>query len=70
MGSQVPKSQRGTYYYDDRQPSVLSTDDDRFTSAIGNAEKVCVRIAIAGHGLVPDNNSMYRTGNCWPITRR
>jgi len=70
MGSHVPKSQRGTYYYDDREPSVLSTDDHRFTSAIGNAKKVCVRIAIAGHGLVPDNNSTYRTGNCWPITRR
>jgi actin-like ATPase involved in cell morphogenesis len=70
MGSHVPKSQRGAYFYDDRRPSVLSIKDDRFTSAIGDAEKVCVRIAIAGHGLVPDNNSTYHTGNCRPIIRR
>lgn len=69
MGSHAPKSQRGKYYYDDRQPSVLSTGDERYTSAIGNAKKVCIRIAIAGHGLVPDNNSRYKTGNCRPITR-
>ena len=31
MGSHAPKSTRGKYYYDDRQPSVLSTDDSRFT---------------------------------------
>jgi hypothetical protein len=72
MGSHAPRSTRGKYYYyyyDDRQPSVLSTDDSRFTSAIGDAKKVCARIAIAGHGLVPDNNSTYKTGNCVPITR-
>jgi hypothetical protein len=69
MGSHAPKSQRGEYYYDDSEPSVLAITDDRFTSAIGNAKKVCARIAIAGHGLVPDNKSMYKTGNCWPITR-
>jgi molecular chaperone DnaK len=68
MGTQAPKSQRGKYFYDNRQPSVLSTDDYRF-AAIGDAKKVCVRIAIAGHGLVPDIHSMYKTGNCWPITR-
>jgi molecular chaperone DnaK len=69
MGSHAPPSTRGKYYYDDRQPSVLKTDDSRFTSAIGDAKKVCARIAIAGHGLVPDNNSTYKTGNCVPITR-
>ena len=68
MGSHAPKSQRGKYYYDDRQPSVLNTDDRRVIDAIGDAKKVCARIAIAGHGLVPDNNSTYKTGNCMPIT--
>jgi molecular chaperone DnaK len=47
----------------------VSLKDERFTDAIGNAKKVCARIAIAGHGLVPDNNSKYQTGNCWPIVR-
>ena len=69
MGSHAPRSERGKYYFDARRPSVLSTKDDRFTGAIGDAKKVCARIAIAGHGLVPDNNSTYRTGNCRPITR-
>jgi molecular chaperone DnaK len=69
MGSQAPKSQRGIYYYDSHEPSILSVKDYRFTSAIGDAKKVCVRIAVAGHGLVPDAHSMFKTGNCWPITR-
>jgi molecular chaperone DnaK len=69
MGSHAPQSQRGKYYWEDRQPSVLDTDDSRFISAIGNAPKVCARIAVAGHGLVPDAKSTYKTGNCVPITR-
>jgi molecular chaperone DnaK len=69
MGSHAPKSQRGKYYWDSRQPSVLSLEDERYANVIGDAEKVCVRIAVAGHGLVPDNNSTYKTGNCRPITR-
>ncbi|HET6528995.1 MAG TPA: hypothetical protein VFH03_00050, partial [Actinoplanes sp.] len=69
MGSHAPKNLRGKYFYDDRRPSTLSLSDDLFTTVIGKAPKVCARIAIAGHGLVPDNNNMYKTGNCWPITR-
>ena len=69
MSSHTPQGQRGKYYYDDRQPSVLGTGDTRFKTAIGNAPKVCARIAIAGHGLVPDTRSTYKTGNCVPITR-
>jgi molecular chaperone DnaK len=69
MSSHTPQGQRGKYYYDDRQPSVLDTDDSRFKTAIGNAPKVCARMAIAGHGLVPDAKSTYKTGNCVPITR-
>jgi TIR domain len=69
MSSLYPES-RGKYIYVDRQPYVLETDDPRFTSAIGNAKKVCARIAITGHGLVPDKKGRYQTGNCVPITRR
>jgi hypothetical protein len=68
MGSQVPKS-TGKYYWDDREPSILGIDDKRYSSAIGDAKKVCARIAIAGHGLVHDGKSGYKTGNCVPITR-
>jgi molecular chaperone DnaK len=49
---------------------VLSIEDDRYTGVIGDAEKVGARIAVAGHGLVPDRNTTYTTGNCWPITRK
>jgi len=68
MGSHVPRS-KGKYYWDDRVPSVLSTNEKRYTSAIGDAEKVCARIAVAGHGLVRDDKTGYKTGNCLPITR-
>ena len=68
MGSQVPGS-KYKYYWEDRPTSVLDTDDPRFISAIGDAKKVCARIARAGHGLVPDTKSTYQTGNCVPITR-
>ncbi|MFC7529173.1 Hsp70 family protein [Actinoplanes sp. GCM10030250] len=70
MGSHAPKSQRGEWYVEDRRPSILDTDDDRFVRAIGDAPKVCARIALAGHGLVADNNATYKTGNCVPITRK
>jgi hypothetical protein len=70
MSSLVPKSTRGKYYWEDRQPSVLDIDDPTFTYAIGNAKKVCARIAITGHGLERDNKGGYTTGNCVPITRR
>jgi hypothetical protein len=71
MGTQAPKSlQSGyKYYWVDREPAVLHTDDGLFAQAIGDFPKVCARIAIAGHGLVPDNNGGYKTGNCVPITK-
>jgi hypothetical protein len=68
MGSHAPKS-KGKYYWDDRQPSIVSTKNYRYTGAIGDAKKVCARIAIAGHGLVPADEGGYKTGNCVPITR-
>ncbi|GAA4946568.1 Hsp70 family protein [Actinoplanes utahensis] len=70
MGSHVPRSERGEWYVVDRDPSVLDVSDDRFINAIGDAQKVCARIALAGHGLVKDGKSGYQTGNCVKITRR
>jgi hypothetical protein len=68
MSSHWPMS-KGKYYWEDRQTSVLDTSDPRFKNAIGNARKVCARIAYRGHGLIPDINKGYETGNCVPITR-
>jgi TIR domain len=68
MSSHFPKS-KGKYYYTAQRPAVLNTDDPSFISAIGHAPKVCARIAITGHGLVPDKNGAYVTGNCVPVTR-
>ncbi|MFC4070434.1 Hsp70 family protein [Actinoplanes subglobosus] len=70
MGSHAPKSDQGQWYVEDRQPSVLDTGDKRYTRAIADNPKVCARIALAGHGLVPDADDTYRTGNCVPITRK
>jgi hypothetical protein len=70
MGSHWPKSTRGKYIYVTRSPFVLDTDDSEFTTVFGRAPKVCARIAIAGHGLAPDNKGGYKTGNCVPITGR
>ena len=49
MGSHTPKSQQGDWYVEDNEPSVLRTDDNRYTRAIGDSPKVCARIALAGH---------------------
>ncbi|MEV8505087.1 Hsp70 family protein [Actinoplanes sp. NPDC051475] len=68
MGEQAPEDQQGFWYVEDQQPSVLSTNDERFIRAIGNAPKVCARIADSHHGLVPDSRGAYKTGNCLPIT--
>ena len=69
MSSHEPKSTRGKYYYEDRDPAVLDTYGSTFKDVIGNAPKVCARIAIPGHGLVPDTKGGYKTGNCVRITR-
>ncbi|WP_328468306.1 Hsp70 family protein [Actinoplanes sp. NBC_00393] len=70
MGSHAAKSEQGEWYVEDDEPSVLGTGEDRFVRAIGDSAKVCARIALAGHGLVQDDDSGYRTGNCVPITRK
>ncbi|RZU53987.1 Hsp70 protein [Krasilnikovia cinnamomea] len=68
MGEQAG-DQKGFWYVDDRKTSVLDTDDQRYTKAIGDAPKVCARIANSHHGLVEDDQGNYRTGNCVPIKR-
>jgi hypothetical protein len=68
MSSHWPKN-KGKYYWEARQPSVLDINSPTFINAIGKARKVCARIAIAGHGLEPDTKGGYKTGNCVPITQ-
>jgi len=70
MGSHWPKSTRGKYIYVTRSPFVLDVDDSEFTTVFGHFPKVCARIAVAGHGLAPDDEGGYKTGNCVPITGR
>jgi hypothetical protein len=69
MGSQAPKSTRGNYVWVAENPYIVSTKAKDYAKVIGEAKKVCARIAIAGHGLVRDKKSGYKTGNCVPITR-
>lgn len=69
MGMQAPEAQQGKWYVEDRHPAILTLDDERFVTAIGDAPKVCARIAEANHHLVPDTKGAYATGNCVPITR-
>jgi hypothetical protein len=69
MGMQAPEAEQGKWYIEDRHPAVLTLDDERFLTAIGDAPKVCARIGDANHHLVPDKNGGYATGNCVPITR-
>ena len=66
MGSQAVKHSQ--YYFEDQQPSVRRTSDDDF-NAIGDADKVCARIAHSGHGLAKAYDGSYHTGNCVPIER-
>ncbi|GIE84375.1 Hsp70 family protein [Actinoplanes regularis] len=70
MGMQAPSSRRGVWYVEDRQPSVVGTQDDAYIKAIGDAPKVCARVANADHTLVPDGDGTYHTGNCVPIQRQ
>lgn len=69
MGMQAPPAEQGNWYVEDRHPAVLDLSDERFVSAIGDAPKVCARIADANHHLVPDSDGAFVTGNCVSITR-
>ena len=65
--SQTP----GKWYVEDKNPSIRAATSADFRDAVGNAPKVCGRIANALHQLVPDNTGKgtYVTGNCVPIIR-
>lgn len=69
MGMQAPPAEQGKWYVEDRHPAILDLTDERFRTAIGEAPKVCARIADANHHLVTDSNGGYLTGNCVSITR-
>ncbi|WP_030438486.1 Hsp70 family protein [Actinoplanes subtropicus] len=66
MGSQAVRHSK--YYFEDQEPSVRRTSDPDF-QAIGDAKKVCARIADSGHGLAKAHDGTYHTGNCIPIQR-
>ncbi len=66
MGSQAVEHSK--YYYEDQEPSVRKTSSDDF-EAVGDAVKVCARIARSGHGLAKASDGSYHTGNCIPIQR-
>ena len=66
MGSQAVEHSK--YYFEDQEPSVRKTSDPDF-EAIGDAKKVCARIAHTGHGLATAYDGSYHTGNCIPIQR-
>jgi actin-like ATPase involved in cell morphogenesis len=66
MGSQAVRHSK--YYFEDQEPSVRKTSDPDF-KAVGDATKVCARIADSGHGLAKAHDGSYHTGNCIPIQR-
>jgi hypothetical protein len=66
MGTHASSDERGDWYIEDQNPSVHPLDSNQ-VAALGGASKVCARIADGGHALVPDSDSAFRTGNCWPI---
>lgn len=57
------------WYVEDEKPSVRKASSKDYRRVIGDAPKVCARIATADHQLVPDANGTYVTGNCVPINR-
>jgi hypothetical protein len=68
MGAQAQNP--GVWYVEDKEPSTRATSGDNYQKAIGDdAEKVCARMAEAGHNLVKDNDGGFKTGNCVPIQR-
>ena len=59
----------GKWYVEDQNPSVRTASSTNYRQAIGDAPKVCARIATSSHMLVQDKNGTYVTGNCVPIDR-
>jgi actin-like ATPase involved in cell morphogenesis len=62
-GTSSPES----YKYEDQNPAIMTADE--IAEYVGDAPKVCARIADAEHGLVPDAAGGFDTGNCLPIPR-
>jgi actin-like ATPase involved in cell morphogenesis len=65
----IQSSSPGKWYVEDKNPSIRRVTGRDFRTAIGDAPKVCARIATAAHALVPDANGTFKTGNCVPIKR-
>jgi actin-like ATPase involved in cell morphogenesis len=65
MGNQAPAP--GVWKIEDQNPAVLTADE--VADYVGDAPKVCARIADGEHGLVADSYGTYHTGNCVPISR-
>ncbi|MFN0281094.1 MAG: Hsp70 family protein [Kineosporiaceae bacterium] len=59
----------GKWYVEDQKPSVRKASSRDYTTAIGDAPKVCARIANSRHRLVKATDGGYHTGNCVPVTR-
>jgi molecular chaperone DnaK len=57
----------GTWYIEDSDPAVIPADE--VPSVIGDAPKVCARIAGPDHELVGDTAGGFQTGNCVTISR-
>lgn len=67
MGTHSPTP--GAWYIEDQPTSVRAVSSSDFVNAIGDAPKVCARIAKSGHALVPDRFGGFATGNCVPLVR-
>ncbi len=68
MGTQATDN-RGSWYVEDQNPSIRKSSGNDYQKAIGDAPKVCARIADSKHQLVPDADGGFTTGNCVPITQ-
>jgi actin-like ATPase involved in cell morphogenesis len=66
MGSQAG-AEAGDWVIKDALPAVLNPQE--VAEVIGDAPKVCARIADTSHALVPDASGGFNTGNCTPIRR-
>jgi hypothetical protein len=67
MGNQA--ADPGAWIVEDKNPSRLRTTTAQYRQAIGDAPKVCARIANSSHELVEDDDGTFKTGNCVPISR-
>jgi hypothetical protein len=67
MGAQADSP--GDWYLEDQNPSIRAASSRDYRDAVGDAEKVCARIANSRHRLAKDAEGGYATGNCVPIER-